>query len=319
MTKKLDLYDYKLLHELDGNSRKSASEIGKKIRLSKVSVNQRIKKLQNKGIISNFMVQVNYRKIGYTTCHAFYKLQNISLDEEKRFYAFLLDHRLLGNVARIDGNFDAYLVFLYKNNEDVEKILLEINQHFGKYIKERTILPVVNARYFGRRYLIKSESIPPIKREKEEKIIELNKVDHSLLQILSQNARIPIVELAEKLKITKDIAHYRIKKLVKEGILQKFTINLNHEKFGNSFYKILINQNYEKDENEFLSQISTCQNLIRTIKVIGSWDLELDFEVTNVQEMRAILKEIKETSGEYMRDYNSLFVYQTDKLNYYPF
>ena len=321
MTKNLDLYDHKILNELDKDSRKSASEIAKKVRLSKVSVNQRINKLQKKGIIKTFMVQVDYRKLGYNICHIFYKLQNISSENEELFYSFLSKHNLIGYVARIDGNFDTYLVLVYQNNEQLDKILSEINNKFGQFIKEKNILPVVHTQYFGRNYLIKEKEqiIGSVIRGKTKEIIKLDETDHKILQTLSQDARLTIINLAEKLNITKDIAHYRIRKLIKEGILQKFTINLDHKKFGNSFFKILVELNYNTNGKEFLSHISIYKNLIRTIRLLGQWDIELDFEVENNLEMRKILKEIKEKLGKYIKTIDSLFVYQIDKLNYYPF
>ena len=321
MTKNLDLYDYKILHELDKDARKPASEIAGHVRLSKVSVNQRIKKLQDKGIIKDFAAQVNYRKLGYTTCHVFYKLQNISSENEEKLYSYLKNHKLIGSVARIDGNFDIFLIFAYKTNEDLDEVLTEINNKFGNYIKERTILLIFSVQYFGRRYLLdeKEKAISPIIRRKSENLTEIDEIDHNILKILCQNARIPIIELAKKLNISKDIAHYRIKKLIKDGILQKFTINLNHEKFENSFFKLLVNFNYNTDEKEFLSRISLHKNLIRTIRSLGSWDLELDFEISNNKELRKILKEIKEKLGDYIKTIDSLFIYQIDKLNYYPF
>ncbi len=321
MTKNLDAYDYKILNELDKDSRKSASEMAKKVRLSKVSVNQRIKKLQDKGIIKTFMIQVDYRKLGYNICHIFYKLQNISSENEELFYSFLSKHNLIGYVARIDGNFDTYLVLVYQNNEQLDKILSEINNKFGQFIKEKNILPVVHTQYFGRNYLIKEKEqiIGSVIRGKTKEIIKLDETDHKILQTLSQDARLTIINLAEKLNITKDIAHYRIRKLIKEGILQKFTINLDHKKFGNSFFKILVELNYNTNEKEFLSRISIYKNLIRTMRSLGQWDIELDFEVENNLEMRKILKEIKEKLGKYIKTIDSLFVYQIDKLNYYPF
>jgi Lrp/AsnC family leucine-responsive transcriptional regulator len=318
--KNLDLYDLKILYELDKNSRKSASEIAKKVRLSKVSVNQRIKKLKEKNIIKTFMTHINYRKIGYNIYHIFYKLQNLPSEKEKTFYSYLINNKSIGCVAKIDGNFDTLIVILAKNNEDLDLTLSEINHKFGLYIKERKILPVINAQYFGRRYLIKEkELIQPTLRKKPEKIIKLNNTDHKLLQSLTQNARIPIIDLSKKLNISKDIAHYRIKKLIKENILQKFTINLNHEKFGNSFFKILITLNYKSNEKEFLSKISNYKNIIRTIRLLGVWDIELDFEVNDNKEMRKIIKKLKEQLGNFIQDYDSLFIYEIDKLNYYPF
>jgi len=200
MAYKLDKYDFKILHELDKNSRSPASEIAKKARLSKVSVSQRIRRLQKEGVIKSFMTQVDYRKLGYNICHVFYKLQNISSANEESFYSFLSKHNLIGYAARIDGNFDTYLVVIYQSNEQLDEALTEINNKFGQFIKERNILPVVHAQYFGRRYLAKEkeQAIEPVIRGKPKEIIGLDEISHKILQVLSQNARLPIIDLAEK-------------------------------------------------------------------------------------------------------------------------
>ncbi len=322
MANKLDLYDQKILHELDKNARAPASEIAKKVRLSKVSVVNRIKKLVEKGVIKNFMTQIDYRLLDYNIYHIYYKLQNISAEKEKEFYNYLINNHLIGYVARIDGSYDTFIVPLAKTATDLDLILTEINHKFGQFIKERVILPVLNALYFGRRYLIKTKLegfLGPIIRNKPEKIIELDEIDHKLVSALSVNARVPVTELTRELGLSKDIIHYRLKKLLKEKLIQKFTIDLNHEKYGNSFFKLLIKFNYRSDEKGFISKISSNINLIRIIRLLGLWDLELDFEVKDNKEMRQIIKKIKEDLGDYIQDHNLLFVYKIDKLNYYPF
>jgi len=322
MTKELDAYDYKILYELDGNSRESASNIAKKVRLSKVSVNQRIKRLFERGVVKNFTTQVNYRLLGYNTSRIYYKLQNIPANKEEEFFNFLCSLKSVGYVARIDGAWDVFSVILYKSNEEFDLILNKINKKYGHFIKERNILTVLNIIYFGRRYLskIKEEEVTtPIIRKKPENPIEIDKIDHRILQNLSLNSRIQVTELMEKLNLSKDILHYRLKKLIKENAIQGFTINLNHEKFGNSFFKLLIKFNYNFDEKLFISKISSSNNLFRIIRLLGNWDLELDFEVKDNREMRQIIKKIKEEVGPYIQNEDLLFVYQIDKLNFYPF
>lgn len=322
MTKELDLYDFKILNELDKNSRESASKIAKKVRLSKVSVNQRIRKLQEKGIIKAFITQVDYRKLGYNNCRVFYKLQNLSSEDEEKFYSYLISHKLIAYIGRMDGNFDTFLAVFYKSNEQMDEMLHEINAKFGKNIKERIILPIINAQYFGRRYLIKAKElkyVKPIIRQKPEKLIELDELDHKILQELDQNARIPAIELAGKLGVTKDVAHYRLKKLIGKGIIQKFALDIKQEKIGQSFFKILINIGSDADELEFLRQIVSFDNLVKAMRLLGSWSIELDFEVENNLKMRAILKQMKEKLGKDIQAIDSLFVYHVDKLSYYPF
>ncbi len=64
---KLDLKDRKILYELDINSRQSFSQLGKRVGLHKDVVAYRVKKLQEKGIIKNFITEINNYKTGYPT------------------------------------------------------------------------------------------------------------------------------------------------------------------------------------------------------------------------------------------------------------
>ena len=52
---KIDLKDRKILFELDLNSRQTLTQIGKKVGLPKTVVAYRIKRLQDKKIIRNYL------------------------------------------------------------------------------------------------------------------------------------------------------------------------------------------------------------------------------------------------------------------------
>ena len=54
MSPKIDLKDRKILFELDKNARISYAQIGKKVGLSTEVVHYRIKRFEEKGIITNF-------------------------------------------------------------------------------------------------------------------------------------------------------------------------------------------------------------------------------------------------------------------------
>ena len=56
---KLDLKDKKILYELDRNSRQSNKQIAKKVGLSEQVVGNRIRRLQEWGIIEYFFVKTN--------------------------------------------------------------------------------------------------------------------------------------------------------------------------------------------------------------------------------------------------------------------
>lgn len=61
----VDDLSLQILSILQENSRLSNSEIGRRVGLSSPAVNERIKKMENLGIIRNFSVDIDHKKLGF--------------------------------------------------------------------------------------------------------------------------------------------------------------------------------------------------------------------------------------------------------------
>jgi len=62
---KIDTTNWEILHCLQENARLSNAEIGRKVGLSSPAVAERIKKMEDYGILQGFTAQVSYTKTGY--------------------------------------------------------------------------------------------------------------------------------------------------------------------------------------------------------------------------------------------------------------
>ena len=67
------------------------------------------------------------------------------------------------------------------------------------------------------------------------KKIKLDEVDHQILDILIDNARIPFTDISKKLLVSAGTVHVRVKKMEDAGILKGSSLNLDYEKLGYSF------------------------------------------------------------------------------------
>lgn len=61
----IDDLSLKILSLLQKNSRLSNSEIGRQVGLSSPAVNERIKKMEKTGIIKNYTVEIDHKKMGF--------------------------------------------------------------------------------------------------------------------------------------------------------------------------------------------------------------------------------------------------------------
>ena len=61
----------------------------------------------------------------------------------------------------------------------------------------------------------------------------LDKTDRAILALLQQNARLTIQEIGQQINLSKTPVHERIKRLEREGIIDRYVAILNKKKVGN--------------------------------------------------------------------------------------
>ncbi len=147
----MDYIDYKILKELKANAREKASVISEKIGLSVSTVIDRIRKMEDSGIISGYTVEINQKKTGNDMT----ALMEVSLEHPKYYNDFtemIKNHPNIVDCYYLTGEFDFILKVVTDSSDSLEMIHRKIksmdgvsatNTHFVlKSVKnEFTILP----------------------------------------------------------------------------------------------------------------------------------------------------------------------------------
>ena len=84
----------------------------------------------------------------------------------------------------------------------------------------------------------------------------MDKIDTNLLRILIENSRIPVTLLAKKLKVSREVATYRLNRLNKERIILDFVTEINIEKLGFVGAAVFVNvkSTRQKEFKQFLAE-----------------------------------------------------------------
>ena len=191
---------------------------------------------------------------------------------------------------------------------------------FSNFILEKDVLLTEYSPIYSRRYLTETKPSEFIYGKPTE-IYELDEIDKIILKELSTNARISIIDLAKKTDLTRDIINYRLKKLKKDNLIVQFRCYLNLNNLSINHYKIILRtKNFnEKSENKIKQYISLHKKATQFLKLIGSWDLEIEFETEDEDELYKILNEIRKEFSSIIRDFDILRITKTYKYNYFPF
>ena len=65
--------------------------------------------------------------------------------------------------------------------------------------------------------------------------VNLDEIDHQILDILIDNSRIPFTDISKRLLISAGTVHVRVKKMEEAGIIKGSSLNLDYVKLGYSF------------------------------------------------------------------------------------
>lgn len=288
----LDLRDRKILYALNEDARQSYSSLAKKLRLSKQVVRYRIQRLEEEGIIQSYHALIDWRALGYNSLRIYIRWQNITPEIEREVYDYLRsDDRFMWSV-KLEGEVDiAFYVWVKSVLEFSEKWFAFLKR-YGKYILNQEIYESVSMNHYPLKPLIEESQIG-------EKIIglsepqEVDKVDGELLKALTENGRMSLLMLAQRIEMTPKGTNYRIKRLERIGVIQGYYTLINMEKLGYVSYKIdfyLRTLDRLQEMEEFAKQHPA---IIARMRTIGGADYEIELLAKTVVEMRKIIEEIR--------------------------
>lgn len=323
MGDKLDLKDRRILYQLDLNARQTDSQIAKKVGLSRDSTSYRIKKLMEKGYIKNFITILNTMKLGYDWYRTFFKFQNLTLEKEKEIIEWLKENA--NWIVKVEGKWSVNTGVFCKNIYEFRDIINEFLSKFNKYVEEYEVSVVTRMWHHHRDYLLdkktasKSE-LMGFNNEKERKIEKIDKIDYEILKILLKNARMKTIDIAKKIGTTEIVVRYRIKQLMKKGIIIGFRSFLNISKLGYDYFKLHVRlQNYTSKSKEiFFLYLQNHLNVTYTTELVGGADIETEFQVKNNKEFYEEIKKIRQEFGEIIRGYEFMQYTKEYKFIYLP-
>ena len=143
---------------------------------------------------------------------------------------------------------------------------------------------------------------------------EIEKIDRAILNILANNARIPLTELARGVGSTIEIIRGRIKKLEEKGIILNYRIAVDFNKLHKEFYKLIIyfKTLSKEDEASLFEWMRVHPNSLYYIRSLAPWEVEFEFVVDSYQHFNEIVNDLRGKFPHVIRNYEHLImIYET--------
>ncbi len=253
---------------------------------------------------------------------AFVRFQNLDKREEEALIAYLRANRNVVWIASCDGKYDLAFGVWARNMAHLDETMGEFTAKFGAYISERQIASIIRGEYYVRDYLVGTGSATSRKSffGAVPQPADVDEVDWKILLELGKSSRVTAVDIAAKAGVGAEAVGQRIRRLEKAGVIRHYNIVPNESAYPYLHYKVLVGlRNMTALREKALSEYCRSHpNIVYTVKALGPWEYELDFEVESAEKFREAMMDIKSKFNDAIKDYSTLQVYQVHKYNFCP-
>jgi Lrp/AsnC family leucine-responsive transcriptional regulator len=317
---KLDLKDRKILYELDIDSRQSFAQLGKKVGLHKDVVAYRVKKLQERGVIKNFYVDINGYKLGYNKIKFYYNFQFITPEIKQEIIDYLVKSPYTDVVHSAEGQYDLVVICEVENIPNFYNIWNGVINRYRDFFSNQIFCIHNMLIEYKRNFLLdentdtKGTRILFIESARDEKAV-IDNLDKGILELLAPNSRIKTIDIAEKLHATVNTINSRIKKLETTGVIQRYTITIDWPKIGYQWYKADVVLKDPTKMQKIVGYIENNPHLIHRIASLGYVDLELTFALNNANQLHQIIEDVSLKFPESIKNYKYFSITKTHKYS----
>jgi Lrp/AsnC family transcriptional regulator, leucine-responsive regulatory protein len=297
----MDEKDKLILFELLQDCRDSLSKIAKKVGLPQQTVSYRIKKLEEAKIIKKYTVNINYPKLGYSRHSLYLDVKGVTADVVDKYLKEITDIEevsccyMLHELSEWKLYVSVWTKTIERYDEIQTKILSKFKNRINNYLSFQSI---TSYTYFARILNPKKKAMVDVKGSPEH--TDIKEIDWKLLELLKENSKAPVIELAHKLKLTANSVISKISSLKKKNIIERFYPILDLRKLGYTEYTYIsrIDPSHKKELDEFIEYTKNDLRFIIVIKAVGYVNLYYAFLIQNREEFKEINKDIERILGK---------------------
>jgi len=318
----MDKKDLRIMEILAQNCRISNTTIGEAVKLSKDAVIHRIKKLEKEDYLTQYIMFIDSRRLGYTRYQILIQF-NASLDNKEEIYKRLKKLPFVLWMNTFIGKYDLQIIVDAHDGFHLKKIFDEIFKLCDYKVKEHTILTIISEIEFT--HLNPDIDIKtPFKKKNDYSFSSLisaknfavgpdfsqyrfSALDCELLKLLADNPKITLANMVDKLKVDRKTIKRRIIHLIENKVIMNFGAINNTTKFGYVTYAIYAKILPETPTKLLKKSFEKLNNIFFAAKTMGDYNFIFYLNAKTPQELNKTMELFRNILGKYIT-YSDLFI-----------
>ncbi|MCK4327327.1 MAG: Lrp/AsnC family transcriptional regulator [Candidatus Diapherotrites archaeon] len=150
---------------------------------------------------------------------------------------------------------------------------------------------------------------------------KLDEKDWKILNLLSQNARLPISRISHELNMNRDVVKYRLKKLIDEDVIAAFLTVTNLPRLGYDVWghlRLTFKDLTEEREQEFMDHVIKNPEIVFAFSSLGRWDFGVEFYAETPGHFQELVKKLKNKFSDIIKETEVTIYVKAYKMSYVP-
>ena len=125
-------------------------------------------------------------------------------------------------------------------------------------------------------------------------MINLDRIDHSIIQALSTDGRMTLTELAGRVSLSKSPCHARLKRLEASGVIRGYHADISWEKLGHShvaFVQVTLSDTKSAALKAFNQAVNEVPEIEECHMIAASFDYLMKVRTRDMADYREVLGE----------------------------
>jgi Lrp/AsnC family transcriptional regulator for asnA, asnC and gidA len=143
---------------------------------------------------------------------------------------------------------------------------------------------------------------------------KIDELDLKIISHLQENGRIPVAELAKKLNQPENTVRYRIERLLKNGVIRRFTALVDPRALGLNVSAAVMFKVDPKKLDQLLEKLTSMKDVTNVYQLSGEWDLIAVVFAKDIQDLHERIEELRRAEG--VKEMNVMITTRVIKSEY---
>ncbi|MBI2663687.1 Lrp/AsnC family transcriptional regulator [Candidatus Woesearchaeota archaeon] len=315
--------DYNLIYLCSENARISLKELSRYLKKSPQRLRYSISSLKRDNFIGAPFCIFDYSYFGLILFRVYFKAGYISEQDKTKIINELYNNPYIVSIYDLIGEYDIVIEFACPNSSRFNKELKKITTLTPVLNEYKVVLNIVTHMY-PRNYLQNNINQYNIKSERiiggDRDIEKFNVKEMAVMKNLLINPTMRFVDLANEsglnIKTTRSIFNILTKRNIIKGF--KHIVNTNKLEINKSRLFLKLHNISIIREDELMDHLLKTKEVVQSNKTVGDWDMEVDIEALDKNEIRNIIMQMREEFKDVIERYNIIEFYNYYKRSYLP-